>query len=138
MPVNEWSTHIPYHIKHLHDIRRLLNEFLFLNNVRFEIISQIELCIYEALSNIIEHSEPSVENDTIRLLCVVNDTYIETTIKNRGEKFDIHTASLPDINSHFELGRNRGLGIYIIRKLMDEVGYSYELGCNILRLKKNL
>ena len=58
------------------------------------------------------------------------------TIESYGDEFDITKVELPDIEEHYKSGKMRGLGIYIIRTLMDRVEHSYKDNINILKLVK--
>ncbi len=93
-----------------------------------DIISQIALAVDEACTNIIKHAyrmEPnqnltvsvSMENSGPRRKFVV-------TILDTGITFDPSGYSAPDMKEYFLQMKHGGLGIVLIRKLMDEVHYS--------------
>ena len=133
---NTISISVKYDICELDLIRDELSLFLFQNNIDEDVISQIEITAYEALVNIIEHSSMEKRGEEIAFECLVTGNRIEIKIENIGERFDITEAELPDIKKHYKNGKRRGLGIYIIRTLMDSIEYSYKGNLNTLRLIK--
>ncbi|MDY4069622.1 MAG: ATP-binding protein, partial [Lachnospiraceae bacterium] len=57
---------------------------------------------------------------------------------DRGKPFDPLAKEDPDITLSAEERQIGGLGIYMVKKSMDEVVYEYKDGQNILRIKKDL
>jgi hypothetical protein len=55
-----------------------------------------------------------------------------------GIPYDPLTADEPDITLSAEERKVGGLGIFIVKKIMDEISHVYENGKNILRMRKNL
>jgi serine/threonine-protein kinase RsbW len=101
-------------------------------------VAIIELCCYEAVSNIIEHSQPSDVDNRIRIGCSLHDGHVRCEIIHYGPEFDLTQAPMPDIQQHFKQGKNQGLGIYMIRTLMNEITFTHERGLNTLVIVKNL
>lgn len=99
---------------------------------------KVVLAIDEALSNVIEHAyETSGPENTIELEFLGTDEYLSAVITDQGNSFD--PSSIPDVNmeEHVKNRRKGGLGIFMIRQIMDEIEYSFKDGeYNILRLVK--
>jgi serine/threonine-protein kinase RsbW len=58
-------------------------------------------------------------------------------IRDTGKYFDPKEAETPNIEEHIKNGKRHGLGIFLIRQIMDEVIYSYKQGIrNELRMVK--
>lgn len=127
---------ISYDIKEFDLIRDSIVSFLEGNNIAADIISEIELALYEAIANIIEHSPIEKRGKEISCKLLVLQNRVDITIENIGERFDITTVEFPGIYEHFKKGSKRGLGIYIIRTLMDRVEYAYRGNCNIVKFVK--
>ncbi|MDD4908150.1 MAG: ATP-binding protein [Candidatus Omnitrophica bacterium] len=100
-------------------------------------IHQIMVASEEALVNVINYAYPEKpgEIEVVRELRENKSLMIE--IKDSGIAFD--PLSLPEPNIHAPMERRRpgGLGIYMIRKIMDEVRYKREGQYNILTMVKN-
>ncbi len=101
-------------------------------------VSRIELSVYEAVVNIIEHSVPAYSDRDIRIECGVEGNEVAIAISHYGDAFDITKAALPDIEQHYKSGKMRGLGIYFIMTLMDRVEYSHDNMTSTLRMYKRI
>ncbi len=99
-------------------------------------IRRIELAMEEALVNIMQHAHLS-KTDLVELTCAISDTSIEFILKDKGAPFNPLT-SLPQINSTETLEQKKegGLGLFMIKKFMDELFYERQEPYNVLHLKK--
>lgn len=129
---------LPRVIGRLDYLRETIVDFLNKHNISEGCVSRIELSIYEAVVNIIEHSSPQYNDKEIHVECVVQDHEILITISHYGDRFDITKAELPDIEKHYKSGKMRGLGIYFIMTLMDRVEYSHNDMISTLKMIKNI
>ena len=68
---------------------------------------------------------------------VRNSVFIERSINNKGD-YDPLAKEDPDITLSAEERQIGGLGIFMVKKSMDNVCYEYKNGSNILTLKKGL
>jgi anti-sigma regulatory factor (Ser/Thr protein kinase) len=129
---------IIHDVNALNRTRNSILAFLKSNAIDEDAISEIELATYEVLANIIEHSPAAERGNKIICECALLQNRIEVRIEHRGERFDITEGASPDLREHFARGKSRGLGIYIIRTLMDAVEYAYAGNRNVIRLVKEL
>lgn len=129
---------IPRSTGKLDYLRETIVEFLKGNNIDEGLTSRIELSIYEAVVNIIEHSSPAYGDKEVRVECSIHGGGVAITISHYGDSFDITKAQLPDIEKHYKSGKMRGLGIYFIMTLMDRVEYSHENMTSTLRMFKKI
>jgi len=60
------------------------------------------------------------------------------TFIDRGRPYDPTAKEDPDITLPADERAIGGLGIFMVKKTMDDVSYSYINGCNVLTLKKKL
>jgi anti-sigma regulatory factor (Ser/Thr protein kinase) len=129
---------LPRVTSRLDSLRETVVDFLNKHNINEACVSRIELSIYEAVVNIIEHSSPEYNDKEIHVECVVQDNEVLITISHYGERFDITKAELPDIEKHYKSGKMSGLGIYFIMTLMDRVEYSHNDMISTLKMIKNI
>ena len=101
-------------------------------------IYQVQLAADEACTNIIKYAYLGGEENISLVLELVNGDLI-VTITDRGKPFDPSSIPPPDLSSDLDKRKVGGLGIYFMRKLMDEITYSFDarLG-NRLTMKKGL
>jgi anti-sigma regulatory factor (Ser/Thr protein kinase) len=122
----------------LNTTRRKLLGFLRRNAIDEDVAAQIELAVYEAIANIIEHENVAYRNSGVRLKVEIAPPEIRIFISYRGDEFDVTGFEMPDIRAHFDSGKDGGLGIHVIRTLMDRVEYSHGSGGNELRMIKTI
>lgn len=98
---------------------------------------QIDVAIDEIFSNIAYYAyAPGVGEATVRVMYEAEPRAAHISFIDRGRPYDPLSAAEPDISLSAEERDIGGLGIYMVKKSMDEVSYSYENGCNILSIKK--
>ena len=99
---------------------------------------QIDVAIDELLSNIARYAyQPDVGPVTIQVDVRDASTVVITFIDN-GRPYDPLAKEDPNTTLSAPEREIGGLGIFLVKKTMDDVSYEYKDGQNILRIKKNL
>lgn len=88
-------------------------------------IYAIQTAVDEACSNIIDHAYGGEHLGYIEISIDRLETGMRIVIVDDGKPFDPDEVPLPDMISPLEDRRERGLGVYFMRKLMDEVCYDF-------------
>ena len=88
-------------------------------------ISKIELALEEALVNICKYSYPG-EPGNAEVSCKQDNSRFIIKIVDSGIPFDMTSLPSPDITSSVEQRKIGGLGIFLIKKTVDEVEYRRE------------
>ena len=98
---------------------------------------QIEVAIEEILVNIVSYAGLT-ENDGIEIRCGVFEDPLRAVVQfiDGGIPFDPLAKEDPDVTQSAEDRQIGGLGIYIVKKTMDEVTYAREGDENVLRIRK--
>ena len=99
-------------------------------------IYNIQLAADEAASNIIEHAYEGNKNGVLEISCGVQDGAIKIIMVDHGESFDPSAIPLPDLKADLSERKIGGLGIFLMRKLMDEVRYESKKTGNVLTMIK--
>ena len=99
----------------------------------------IQLAVDEACSNIIEHAYGGEGIGEIDLTCNLSDDQLEIILKDSGKPFD--PEDIPDLDATLPIDEvgERGAGVYLMHKLMDEVQFNFSKGTGttlIMRKKK--
>ena len=100
---------------------------------------QIDIAIDELFGNIAQYAyNPETGPATVRV--EVSDAPISVTITfmDHGVPYDPLQKEDPDITLSAEERGSGGLGIFMVKKTMDEITYEYKDGQNILRIRKDL
>ncbi|MGE5463072.1 MAG: ATP-binding protein [Syntrophothermus sp.] len=86
-------------------------------------VYNIQLATDEAASNMIEHSYENIPDGVIDLSCGMEGDKIRIVLIDYGEPFDPSIIPMPDLKADLSDRKIGGLGIFLMRKLMDEVHY---------------
>ena len=100
---------------------------------------QIDIAIDELFGNIAQYAyNPETGPATVRV--EVSDAPISVTITfmDHGVPYDPLQKEDPDITLSAEERGSGGLGIFMVKKTMDEITYEYKDGQNILRIRKDI
>ena len=101
--------------------------------------SKIILAVDEAITNIIEHGYESQKDGTIEMEIEADHDHFKVIIRDSGKEFDPNSIKDPDMFDHVKKGKKKGLGVFLMRQIMDEVKYVFKEGVqNELILVKNL
>lgn len=115
------------------DIASFVEDTLKSADIPTKIIYKMNIVTDEIYSNIIHYSgadEASVE-------CFVKDGKITLTFIDNGKPYNPLEQQEPDITLSADEREIGGLGIFMVRKTMDNIKYSFEGGKNILVLQKD-
>jgi serine/threonine-protein kinase RsbW len=86
-------------------------------------VYNIQLATDEAASNVIEHAYENQPDGILEMSCGMKGDTITIILIDRGESFDPSEIPLPDLKADLSERKIGGLGIFLMRKLMDEVHY---------------
>lgn len=98
----------------------------------------IHLALEEAISNVIMYAYPVDEEHEIELTVVCEDNGLVFEIVDWGKEFDPTAQPDADVTLSLEERPVGGLGIFLIKKMMQKVEYSRVDGRNVLTLVKQL
>jgi serine/threonine-protein kinase RsbW len=97
-------------------------------------MQDIHLAVEEAVVNIINYAYEDSEGDFDITCASHDDGRFTIEISDRGLPFNILSVSPPNMNANITERLIGGLGVHLIKNLMDEVNYRYEGNKNILTL----
>ena len=124
----------------LADVPRIINFVVqWMRNNQLERLSfYIETAVDEAVTNVFTHGYAG-KGGYISVRCQITGNDIEIIINDKGIQFDPAKVPLPDLNSNLQDRRVGGLGIYIMRRVMDAVEYNFHaISGNELTLRKKI
>ena len=128
------------------DIHELSSLTQFLEEVGDELglspglVMNLNLVLEEAVSNVIFYAYPkdAIVEEALTLTLTCEDDELNIRKKNNGIAFDPTQKEDPDLTLSAEERPIGGLGIFLIRQLMDEVSYQREGDCNLFIMKKRI
>lgn len=98
----------------------------------------LNLVLEEAFTNVVQYAYTDEEKHDIELLMEKSGNMLIITIIDDGQPYDPTKKTDPDINLDVENRPIGGLGIFLIKKTMDEVTYERKNGKNHLIMTKEL
>lgn len=126
---------VPAHIDYLGDLRDFVKQVGKRHGFSDKIINAFKLSIDEAATNIIRHAYRD-QDGLITVRAIVKKSSLTICIIDQGTFFDPNRVKDPDLNRYIDIGKKGGLGIFIMRKLMDEIDYRRTEEGNELRITK--
>lgn len=99
---------------------------------------EVQLAVDEAATNIILHAYGGAEGGPITVQVDVEDSEFVVCLHDRGQAFDPATVPHPDLEAPLEERKTGGLGLFLMRKLMDRVDFNFDVGFNAVTLAKRL
>ena len=121
----------------LREVTEFINTELDTLNCPPRAKNQVDIAVDEVFSNIVHYAYDGAEGP-VRVCMTTQEESRSVTIRfmDRGKPFNPLTAEDPDISLSAEDRPIGGLGIYLVKKTMDDVRYEFRDGQNILTLEK--
>ena len=98
--------------------------------IPMKVVSKLQIVADEIYSNIVRYSQAK----NAKVTAVQNGTVLSLRFEDDGKPYDPTTAAEPDITASAEEREIGGLGIFIVRNMMDSMDYRYNDGHNVLTL----
>ena len=102
------------------------------------VVNALNVALDEAVSNAINHGYEAGAPGEIAVRLRRDADRVEVEVEDDGRPFDPLQAPPPDLSLPLERRPIGGLGIHLIRNLMDEVSYARIGGRNVLKMVKHL
>ena len=100
---------------------------------------QIDIAVDELFGNIAHYAyNPEVGDATVRVEVVEEPLAVVITFIDKGIPYDPLAKADPNTSLSAEEREIGGLGIFLVKKSMDDITYEYKDGQNILAIKKKL
>lgn len=90
----------------------------------------------DLLMNVVTHGMAGRADGQIAIEATVADPWVELVIRDDGAPFDPLTWAAPDVTRSVEARAIGGLGIHLVRRLMDDVSYRRVGAQNVITLRK--
>ena len=122
----------------LRDIRMFVSESLKNHPLPDVQISTLVLAVDEVCANLIIHSHKCNPKENIEISITIDADTIVFDIIDNGAGFDISSYNEPSLGEIVKKKRKGGLGLILVRKIMDKIEMITEDNQNICRLVKNI
>ena len=112
--------------EYLDEIRDFVGEIAHSGKFSDKDVYNIQLAADEAASNIIEHAYEGVSDGVLEISCGLKNDVLTIILVDHGESFDPSDVPMPNLKADLSERKIGGLGLYLMRKLMDEVSYNVD------------
>jgi serine/threonine-protein kinase RsbW len=124
-------------ISMISEVSSRLEEIMQAVGFSTEEILDTQLAVEEAITNVIVHGYEQTPGEIV-VTCRMVPGEIEVQIADSAPPFDPLSIPEPDLDADVSERRVGGLGIYLLRQVMDGIAYRYENEKNILTLTKKI
>ena len=126
-------------VENIETVTDFVNEQLETLDCPIKAQMQIAIAIDELFGNIAHYAyNPEIGKATVRVEVIEDPLAVTITFIDNGVPYDPLAKADPDTTLSAEERDIGGLGIYMVKKSMDDITYEYKAGQNILIIKKNL
>ena len=115
-------------------VTEFVENILSQNDFPFKTIAQVNVAIDEIFSNIVFYS--GADSATVSCTLEPNEVIIE--FSDNGKPYDPTKNEDPDLTLSVDEREIGGLGIFMVKKTMDDISYEYKDNKNILTIKKGI
>lgn len=130
------DVHLTNNVGDLSRLARSVDELCARHHVPPAIASSLNLALEEAITNVIVHGYDDAAPHQIDVRVSVDEGMLRAEVVDDGRPFDPREAAPPDVAAGIEDRPIGGLGVWLIKRLMDGVGYQVVGGRNQLTLSK--
>jgi anti-sigma regulatory factor (Ser/Thr protein kinase) len=124
-------------ISELHRIQATLEQLAVEWNISPKPLFQINLALEELVTNIINYGYDNNQH-TIVLSFVLVENVVTIQVQDKGKEFNPLTLPEPDTGAPAEKRQIGGLGIHLVKTLMDSIAYERKNDTNILTIEKKI
>ena len=126
-------------VENLSEVLAFVDEQLEAADCPMKIQMQIDIAVEEIFVNIANYAyAPEIGTATVRVEVLGDPPAVDITFIDGGVPYDPLAKDDPDVTLSAEERQIGGLGIFMVKKSMDDVKYTYLDGHNILTIKKGL
>ena len=126
-------------VENIETVTDFVNEQLEALDCPIKAQMQIAIAIDELFGNIAHYAyNPEIGKATVRVEVTEDPLAVVITFIDNGVPYDPLAKADPDITLSAEEREIGGLGIYMVKKTMDDITYEYKDGENILKIKKHI
>ena len=126
-------------VENIEVVTNFVNEQLEALDCPIKAQTQIDIAIDELFGNIAHYAyNPEIGKATVRVEVIEDPLAVVITFIDKGVPYDPLAKADPDTTLSAEEREIGGLGIYMVKKSMDDITYEYKNGQNILKIKKHI
>ena len=127
---------MPADASQLAELNRFLREFWRAADLEPAGLETFELALEEIFLNVVMHGSRPGSAPRVEVSLSLDADVVTMTVEDDGPHFDPLSLPAPDVTASLAHRRVGGLGVHLVRNLMDAVSYARPAGRNQLTMSK--
>ena len=136
MPRHVARVDVKNRLSELAHVRAALAEFVGPHHVPPAVVLEVSLAVEEIVTNVISHGLAGDCDQLITVRFSWEAGVMTVEVEDEGQPFDPLQVAAPDITRPLDEREVGGLGVHLVRSVMDDVAYSRRNGRNVVLMKK--
>jgi serine/threonine-protein kinase RsbW len=129
---------LPVDLKEIERLNRIVRQFGDLHEVPGRTLYAINLALDEVVTNVVLHGFEDPVGQEFAINLTAREGVITAQVEDGGRAFNPLDAPVPDLTASLDERTLGGLGIHLVRSLMDKVEYRRDGEKNVLTVRKRI
>jgi serine/threonine-protein kinase RsbW len=132
------SVRLPIDLREIERLNKLVRQFGDLHEVPSRALYALNLALDEVVTNVVRHGFEDPTGQELMAQVTVQGTELTTVVSDPGRAFNPLEVAPPDLTAPLAERALGGLGVHLVRSLMDSVEYRRDNGKNVLTMRKRV
>ena len=125
-------------LKEIEQLNRLVRQFGELHDLPLRALYSVNLALDETVTNVVLHGFDDPVGQEVVVSISTGENELVASVSDAGREFNPLHAAVPDLSATLAERELGGLGIHLVRSLMDHVTYERTDGRNVLTMRKRI
>jgi serine/threonine-protein kinase RsbW len=132
------SVHLPVDLREIERLNKLVRQFGDLHEVPSRALYAINLALDEVVTNVVRHGFDDPAGQELLAEVTVRRDELTTVVSDPGRAFNPLDLAPPNLTAPLAERALGGLGVHLVKSLMDSVEYRRDNGKNVLTMRKRV
>jgi len=132
------TVRLPVDLREIERLNRIVRQFGDLHEIPSRTLYAVNLALDEVVTNIVRHGFDDPAGQLLEAHILAEKGELTTVVTDPGRRFDPMDVPPPDLTAPLAERSLGGLGVHLVRNLMDRVEYRRENEKNVLTLHKRI
>lgn len=114
---------IPSSTRHLEDVRQFVSTHAVAADFSDSVVEELKIAVDEACTNVIEHAYQGEGEHAVDIAIIITQDKLTVRIRDSGRAFDQSDYSEPNLIEYAKSRKAGGLGVHLMRRLVDRVEF---------------
>ena len=129
---------LPAEVREIERLNRLVRQFGELHEIPTRVLYAVNLALDEVVTNVVLYGFETSAGQVVAVRVETTGDDLRSEVVDAGREFNPLDAPVPDLTVALEERALGGLGIHLVRSLMDRVEYRRDGAKNVLTMRKRI